>query len=105
MEPKKIIAFSNYADDALNVENAIFQAYLQAFFRHQDYIYKLYNTGKISELQTIERINSAWKKLAKIQQKLKFPAKLPPYDVQKKFILVKTSDFCMYSKDAVSMWN
>ncbi|BAY65960.1 hypothetical protein NIES22_60720 [Calothrix brevissima NIES-22] len=105
MEAQNFLAFSTYEDDVFNVDNAIFQAYLQAFFRHQAYIYKLYNTGKISELQTIERINTAWKKLAKIQTKLQCKIKLPQYDVREKFIFVNTNDFCLYAQDSVSMWN
>ncbi|MBD2358688.1 hypothetical protein H6G41_29520 [Tolypothrix sp. FACHB-123] len=105
MEPQNFLTYSNSENEDLNIKNAIFQAYLQAFFRHQAYICKQYNTGKISELQAVERISAAWQRLKNIQNKLKYQSKLNCFESKQRFYLIQSIDVALYSEEEVNLWN
>ncbi|OUL17674.1 hypothetical protein [Nostoc sp. 106C] len=61
------IHYQSYKYDEKQAENAIFQAYLYAFCRHAAYVWRLYNSGDICELQASERIFTAWERLKLMQ--------------------------------------
>ncbi|BAY11559.1 DUF7219 family protein [Calothrix sp. NIES-2098] len=105
MEPENFIDYYNYEAEDLKAENVIFQAYLSAFFRHQAYIYNLYNTGKIYESQATERINAAWEKVKVIKKDLQYQLNSHNYDANTQFYLVKTRDFCLNLEDRLGLWN
>jgi hypothetical protein len=105
MEPLSFITGLTYEDDELDLKDAIFQAYFQAFFRHQAYICKLYNMGKIGELQACKRISAAWERLKITQEKLENQAYFKQNKAKNQFYLVNPVDFCLDSKESGSFWN
>ncbi len=95
---------NNEYDDT-KTENVIFQAYLYAFFRHISYIYRLYNTGKICELQATQRISAACKKLKLMQNKLKYQVNIYNGDAKKQVFIVNPINFFGKSENQPGFWN
>ncbi|OUL33993.1 hypothetical protein BV372_15120 [Nostoc sp. T09] len=83
---ESFIPDQNYKYDKSSAGNAIFQAYLSAFFRHAAYVWRLYNSGNISELQAEERISMAWQRLKLMQNdKLEYQFNVHNYGAKTEF--------------------
>ena len=105
MQLENLIDFIIYEDEDIKAENAIFKAYLYAFFRYKLYIWKLYNSGKICKLQAVKRMNVAWQKLKLIQTDSELYVNLYNYDAKSQFYLVNPIFFCLYLEAQVGLWN
>ncbi|BAY26393.1 hypothetical protein NIES2100_62080 [Calothrix sp. NIES-2100] len=105
MESDNLIDYRIYEDEELKVENAIFKAYLHAFFRHKAYICKLYNSGKICESQAVDRISVAWEKLKLIRSNRESQINLDKDDAKSRFYLIQPILFYLYLEAEVGLWN